>query len=455
MERKHGEKVEEIRSKVEKARERRVKTAVSHGNSHSVQFGDESLEAINVGYLDRFLEVDGGEQKVLVEPDISMRRLVDETLRHGLIPYVVPEFPEITVGGAVQGGAGESSSFKYGGFSNHCGMLEIVTGDGRILETTPDENQDLFYGTACSYGSLGILTAVEIDLKPAKEHVRLAYSRVESVEEAVESLRQSASGDHDFVDAIMFSRDRGVVMKGKLEEVEEDLPVKRFNRARDEWFYIHVDRISRRLGFHEEYVPIKDYLFRYDTGAFWTRKYGFDEFVLPFNRLTRTLLHPFMRSGVGYDAGGFSSMYILQDIVAREEDALELLDWVDRNLGIYPLWLLPMRPDGRRRLAPNHLETGLAINIGIWGPAAGEPRELKERLEQKAMELGARKSLYAHQFYTEEEFWSIYDKGWYRQLRQGYGAEEVFPDVYSATHTDSLPEPSRLKAFASAFKDLL
>lgn len=45
-----------------------------------------------------------------------MDRLVEETLKYGLIPPVVMEFPGITVGGGYSGTSGESSSFKHGFF---------------------------------------------------------------------------------------------------------------------------------------------------------------------------------------------------------------------------------------------------------------------------------------------------------------------------------------------------
>jgi delta24-sterol reductase len=44
------------------------------------------------------------------------------------------------------------------------------------------------------------------------------------------------------------------------------------------------------------------------------------------------------------------------------------------------------------------------------------------------------KRLYADISYTEEEFWSIYDRTWYRELRSRYGAESL-PDVYQKVRT--------------------
>lgn len=456
---KHRERVEQIAEKVRNARENDEKPTIYHGSSHSVRPEEyETDEKIHVERLNHFIDIDEEEQTVLMEPDISMRELVDETLKHDLIPHIVPEFPTITVGGAIQGGAGESSCFKYGLFGDHCTKFEIVTGEGEKIEATPDRNEDLFYETLGSYGSFGILTEVKMNLLPAKEYVELEYIDVDGFEEAQEVIERQCDTDVDFIDAIMFSKDRGVVMVGELSDGEDDLPESTFTGMTDEWFYIHADKISQNKENYRENIPIKDYFFRYDIGAFWAVKYGYEEAKMPFNRITRTLFHPFNNTSVAYDSGihggNFSSEYIIQDVITRKENTQALLEWSDENLDIYPIWLLPLKPEEDAKLAPSYLDTDLTINVGIWGRPQTEedPRDLKEKLEQKQIELGARKTLYAQQFYSEDEFWQIYDKEHYQRLREKYGTKEAFPSVYEVTHVENLPEPSMFKAAKEMLK---
>lgn len=458
----HRDRVAEIAEKVQQARSEGKQPTIYHGSSHSVRPEEyASDEKIHVERLDHFISIDPDERTVVMEPDITMRELVDETLEHGLIPHVVPEFPTITVGGAIQGGAGESSCFRYGLFGDHCTRFEMVTGDGEIVDATREDNSDLFHGTLGSYGSMGILTEVEMDLLPASEYVRLQYIPVEGFQDALETLDEHCDTDADYIDAIMFSRDHGVVMVGELADATDGLPVERFTRPTDEWFYLHAHTVSQQDGVHVENIPIRDYFFRYDIGAFWAVRYGFEEIHMPFNRLTRTLLHPFTNTAIAYDSGihggNLSSEYIIQDIITGREDTMELLEWTDEHLGIYPLWLLPLKPEDEAFLGPSYLETDMAINVGIWGRPRhdGDARELKRRLEEKQMELNARKTLYAQQFYSPDEFWSIYDQDRYQTLRERYGAEEAFPSVYAVTHVDELPDPSLWKAATSMLDTLL
>src|SRR3989344_7132929 len=164
------------------ARGQQVK--IYHGSTNSTRAQKfERGKFVDVSRLDRVIEINITEQYILVEPNVPMDKLVEATLKHRLVPPVVMEFPGITVGGGIQGGAGESSSFKYGLFNETCLEYEIVLGNGEVITASPTQNEDLFYGTACSYGSLGVITLVKLRLIPAKDFVHLTYHTVKSFDE--------------------------------------------------------------------------------------------------------------------------------------------------------------------------------------------------------------------------------------------------------------------------------
>lgn len=61
---------------------------------------------------------------------------------------------------------------------------------------------------------------------------------------------------------------KGVIVTGRLvDELKPGVKLQRFSRARDPWFYIHVDRTTGK-SFEDvkEATTIQDYLFRYDRG---------------------------------------------------------------------------------------------------------------------------------------------------------------------------------------------
>ncbi len=214
---------------------------IFHGGTNSTRHRPESHDYIDISGLNNILEVNTSKRFVLAEPNVSLEELVDTTLKEGLLPPVISEFPAITVGGAVQGGAGESSSFKYGCFNTASLEYEVVVGDGSKVIASPKQNNELFYGIPSSCGSLGIITSVKLKLIPVTQSIKLVYNRVSSYKDAVQLISKysKASNQPDYIDGIMFSKTRGVIMLGYFTE-QTYSPKTSFHINTDEWFYIHA-----------------------------------------------------------------------------------------------------------------------------------------------------------------------------------------------------------------------
>jgi len=93
------------------------------------------------------------------------------------------------------------------------------------------------------------------------------------------------------------------------------------------------------------------------------------------------------------------------------------------------------------------------LNVGVWGLG---PRyhnamvTLNRALEAKVKDLGGFKWLYANAYYTEKEFWEIYDRPWYDVLRKKYAAD-CLPSVYHKVRTrEGRKKLSRLKGLWTA-----
>ncbi len=78
--------------------------------------------------------------------------------------------------------------------------------------------------------------------------------------------------------------------------------------------------------------------------------------------------------------------------------------------------------------------------------------KLNRDLEKELYKSKGRKVLYAHQYYTKEEFWKIYNKKWYESLRKKYFANEVFPDVYEKTYVSERYDYSIIKGLLDVLK---
>lgn len=98
----------------------------------------------------------------LVNSNVPMDALLLATLEHNLVPLVVMEFPGITVGGGYSGTAGESSTFCYGFFESMVNLVEMVLADGLLVTALRDENPDLFWWAASSFGIISVVTMLKV-----------------------------------------------------------------------------------------------------------------------------------------------------------------------------------------------------------------------------------------------------------------------------------------------------
>lgn len=433
----HEQKVAELASQVRGFYRRGEGFKVYHASTNSTRVLEfDRTRMVDTSGFDQVLRVDRDRKVVVVEANVSMDRLVDAVLPLGLVPKVVPEFPGITVAGGLQGGAGESSSFKWGGVHSTLNWFEMVLADGDVVQASPEEHADLFFGAAGAYGTLGVVAAAEVQLIDAAALVELELRVVHGFDEANAALAVAVREQPDFVDGIMFAADLGVIMVGRMVP-KSDASLWRVARARDDWFYLQVLAAVRAGKTARVAMPLREYLFRYDRGGFWMGMYAFKRFGKPFNRFTRWLLDPLMHTRRMYSAlqaSGVSQEFVVQDLALPPKKAVEFMEWVDGEFKLYPLWLCPLLIDGfdRSPFVSRPLKDDQAVNVGVWGPVSHNLDAVEaanRRLEHTLTEMGGRKWLYAYAFYTEQEFWELYPRDWYDALRRKYHAEGL-PTVY-------------------------
>jgi FAD/FMN-containing dehydrogenase len=449
----HKQAVEGIAASVRGYFEKGEKFRIFHGSTNSTR-STAKRKLVDTSGLSNVLVVDVEAKTCLVEPNVPMDRLVEATLKHGLVPPVVMEFPGITVGGGYSGTSGESSSFKHGFFDRTINKVEMVLADGEVVTISPKPNEkpDLFHGAAGAVGTFGVTTLVELQLQKAKKYVETVYHPVYDMSEAIKKLHEvTADPDVDYVDGIMFSKTEGAIITGRLtDEKKEGLPIQRFSAARDPWFYMHVQEAIKKNGTGptSEAIPLAEYLFRYDRGGFWVGALAFKYFGFPFNRFTRWFLDDFLHTRMMYTslhASGESNRCVVQDLALPYSTAEKFVDYTDETFGIYPLWLCPLKQSPYPTMHPHYNQTEAdgktlqpMLNIGLWGfgPKNHDEFVRKNRdLEQKLKELGGMKWLYAHTYYTEGEFWEQFDRPWYEKLRTKYNATSL-PSVYEKVKVD-------------------
>ena len=100
--------------------------------------GPAATPGLDVSAFSRVLHVDPQARMAMVGGMTTYEDLADATLRHGLMPLVVPQLKTITLGGAVTGLGIESTSLRNGLPHESVTAMEILTGDGRVVTATAE-----------------------------------------------------------------------------------------------------------------------------------------------------------------------------------------------------------------------------------------------------------------------------------------------------------------------------
>jgi FAD/FMN-containing dehydrogenases len=487
----HKEKIEHLQKQmkdllIRKKLENNPSTiCLKYGSSSSFTIRTKSYKqkcyTLDCGPLNDVILIDREKRTALVEPRVTMEDLIKATRPYGLTVAVVPEFRGMTVGGAIIGMAGESASHRYGCFNDQCVAYEVLLGDGTLRRVTPTDGQDIFYGIAGSYGSLGPIVSAEIRLIPAQDYVRLRYTTFKDPLEAVEVLRllSRAADRPEFLDGIVFSKDLAVVIEGNFESkdvADRNVPKYTMRPVYAQYYYQHVEEIAQKSHSktYEELMLHDEYVFRYDRCAFWVGSYLyqpsfstrfiwegvlklskprldlFDEGVIAKiksrrnqNAFLRTLFYPFMSSKylnrllhrVGTQKW-IQNRLIIQDFCIPEDNASHFLADVVKDPAVFPIWLLPIKSTSHPQIFAPHFhrqanQESCFINIGLYGvPSYSAPIEqITKKLEMKTLRCGGRKVLYSRSYYTPDEFWEIYPYEAYEALRGATHSKGVFQEI--------------------------
>jgi FAD/FMN-containing dehydrogenase len=369
----------------------------------------------------------------------SYEELTRECLAHGVMPAVVPQLKTITLGGAVAGVGIESSSHRHGLVHDTMLELDVLLGDGRVVNCTPaNAHADLFFGFPNSYGTLGYALRVKAKTVPVKRYVRLEHFLFTEPGTYFSELeKRLREGDADFIDGTIFSPQRLFITLGRFSDSAP---------YTSDYTYEHIyyRSIAQK---REDYLTVHDYLWRWDTDWFWCSKN-----VLAQNPLIRRIYGrrrlgsktytKIMRwnSRVGVTRKlerllGLHSESVIQDVDIPIARAAEFLDFYAKHIALWPQWVCPIgsqADSGRFVLYP--VKNQWYVNFGFWDVKrtreAHPAGPFNRMIEEKVGELGGIKSLYSDSYFPESEFRRRYGGEAYDALKKKYDPQGAFPRLY-------------------------
>ncbi len=405
--------------------------------------------AVDLAHFDQVIAVDPAAGTVRAEGMIRYVDLADATLAQGTMPAVVPQLKSITLGGAVAGVGIEASSFRRGLVHDTVVALDVLTGDGRVLTCTPDnEHRDLFFGFPNSYGTLGYALAVTARTLPVRPFVALEHVRYADADACFAAVaRHCAEARLDFLDGTAFAPDEIYLTLGRFADVAPYTSDYGFER-------IYYRSIRERK---EDFLTTRDYFWRWDTDWFWCSKnvgaqHPVLRRMLGRKRLNSVTYQKIMRWNARVGATraldrlrGVRSEAVIQDVDIPLDRAAEFLAFLHAEIGIRPIWICPIRAGSagaRFALYPLRPDT-VYVNFGFWDTVtsrtAHPPDHFNRKVEHQVAACGGLKSLYSDSYFTEDEFWSAYGRADYAALKARYDPQRRLGDLYAKCVTARLP----------------
>lgn len=421
---------------------------------------------VRVGDLRAVLHVDTaiGRGFVRCEPGITVGELTDYLDREGYMLESCIEMRDATIGGLIMSVGMTSHSHQAGLVHESALMYEVVTADGGLVIARRDNaHSGLFHALPWSHGTLGMLVAVELRIIPCPSSLLLTYHPTRSLEECHSLLEELATAGDDpfYLEAFVFARDRAVIVEANLASWRQissgDVPTNAIGSWYKTWFYKHAESFLETTAPGEtvsELVPTQDYLMRHDRSLCLTMGMVCPEANLKWYRFFFGWMLPidvFTLKQSRPPEERVSSMrhQVVQDYCVPASRFPLLIDWLDRNLSIYPLLIYPcviaerggmvrLRSNRGKPIPKGTVERSLYLDVGIFGrPKAIREGNLRfptitkvKEVEALVREWGGFQHTYCDVFATKEEFEDMFDHTLWQKMRSKYAAHGVFPTVY-------------------------
>jgi decaprenylphospho-beta-D-ribofuranose 2-oxidase len=141
---------------------------IARGKGRS--YGDASVNdnglTILLERFDRFLAFNNNSGDLHLESGVTLEEIINIFAPRGWFPAVVPGTKYVTVGGAIAADIHGKNHHRDGSFCNFVKGFTVIVASGEKVFCSREQNSDLFWATIGGMGLTGIITDVQITLKP-------------------------------------------------------------------------------------------------------------------------------------------------------------------------------------------------------------------------------------------------------------------------------------------------
>ncbi|HYV33949.1 MAG TPA: FAD-binding oxidoreductase, partial [Candidatus Limnocylindria bacterium] len=279
----------------------------------------------------------------------------------------------------------------------------------------------MLHGT---YGTLGIISKLTFKLIPAKPFIKLTHELYNSLESYNAAIWQHFQNqDIDFMDGIIHSPTQYALCIANF--VDTAPYTHNYN-----WTKVYFESTKK---LKEDFLKTSDYFFRYEQGV---------TSVFPKSFLGRLLFGKFTTSSsVLRIAEKFHHLLsenhipVNMDLFIPFSKVKDFFEWYNKEINFYPLWCAPYKvPHNYEWLSEEFFQKSpdkLFLDIAIYGLPKKEGKNYYRILEEKLMEIGGVKGLLSNSYYSESEFWKIWNKKNYDQIKTQTDPHNIFRNLYT------------------------
>ncbi len=194
-------------------------SVLAYGNGRS--YGDVCLNSgstlLHTRGLDRFISFDEESGVLRCESGVLLSEILDLFVPRGWFLPVTPGTRFVTVGGAIANDVHSKNHHGAGTFGCHLRRFELLRSDGSRRICSPTESADWFAATIGGLGLTGLMTWVEIGLKPISSvRICVENTRFNGLDEFF-ALNAEAEARHEYTVAwidCLAAKPRGFFMAG-------------------------------------------------------------------------------------------------------------------------------------------------------------------------------------------------------------------------------------------------
>lgn len=163
-------------------------TVIARGAGRS--YGDAAInyngQTLLTEGLNRVISFNKETGLLCCEAGLSLKEIIERFVPLGWFPSVTPGTKFVTVGGAVAFDVHGKNHHQDGSFCRFVSKLKITLATGETVQCSRKQNSDLFWATVGGMGLTGIITEVELALRPIETAYIDMYSlKAKNLDEAI------------------------------------------------------------------------------------------------------------------------------------------------------------------------------------------------------------------------------------------------------------------------------